>query len=155
MNSFARNISRRRFIRAATATALASQLQRLTAGEAGAIDPAANIFQAPTDQAQWPAFRKALAAWRARARAEMHYDDALYREAEFAWSATNYACGFLMTCDEAFYNWRNGRYTVEAWLADSIAWCFGMPIRESAWIRGTSLISIAICRAELKARERW
>jgi formylglycine-generating enzyme required for sulfatase activity len=110
-------VSRRRFMKLAAATALASQCPAFPAKAAlFQIDGSENILQAPSDPAQWPAFRAALAAWREAARAQLHYDDALYRRPEFAWAASNYACGFLMTCDETFYDWRAGRYTVEAWL---------------------------------------
>jgi hypothetical protein len=74
------------------------------------------IFQPPGDPDGWPAFRDALDEWREQTRARLRYDDALYRRPEFAWSASNYSCGFLMLCDETFYDWRSGRYTVDTFL---------------------------------------
>jgi len=80
------------------------------------FDPSQNIIPAPSDPAQWPAYREALAKWREETKTRLRYDDALYQRKEFAWAASNYSCCFLMTCDETFYDWRAGRYTVEAFL---------------------------------------
>ena len=77
------------------------------------LDSSRNIIPAPDDPAQWPAYRAALAAWRAETRARLGYSDALYRRKEFAWAAANYACGFVMMYDETFYDHRTRRYTVE------------------------------------------
>jgi len=112
-------LRRRRFL--ATAAALwpaCRVVVRLASAAAPppAMDGSGNVFLAPTDPAQWPAFRNALAEWRAATRATLNYNDALYRRPEFAWSARNYACGFLMMCDQAFYDPPSGRYTVSAFL---------------------------------------
>ena len=80
------------------------------------FEPLRDIIPAPADPAQWPEFRAALARWRAETKARLNYNDALYRRKEFAWAATNYSCCFLMVCDETFYDWRAGRYTVDAFL---------------------------------------
>ncbi|SPE57296.1 conserved exported hypothetical protein [Verrucomicrobia bacterium] len=80
------------------------------------FDPAKEIIPAPDDPAEWPAFRRALAGWRTQVRAQLKYDDALYRRRDFAWSASNYCCGFLMAWDQQFYDHQSGRYTVEAFL---------------------------------------
>ena len=80
------------------------------------LDPDAQIFGPPGDAEDWPAFRDALACWRRETRASLRYRDDLYRRSEFSWSASNYCCGFLMLCDETFYDWRRGRYTVDAFL---------------------------------------
>jgi formylglycine-generating enzyme required for sulfatase activity len=92
---------------------------RSTAAEAVSafrFDPSQNIMPAPPDPVQWPAFREALAKWRAETRTRLKYSDALYQRREFAWSASNYSCCFLMACDETFYDWRSGRYTVDTFL---------------------------------------
>jgi len=92
---------------------------RLGAGEAPSglkFNPAQNIIPAPDDPAQRPAFRKTLACWREQTKARLKYSDALYGRKEFAWSAANYSCCFLMLCDEKFYDHRAGRYTVDAFL---------------------------------------
>jgi formylglycine-generating enzyme required for sulfatase activity len=121
-NPLEMKINRRRFLQS-TAAALAL-LPRWPLRAAGAadvpaafkLDPSRNIIPAPDDPAQWPAFRSALAAWRAEAKARLGYRDALYRRKEFAWAAANYACGFIMMCDETFYDAHRGRYTVETLL---------------------------------------
>ncbi|MCE9546855.1 MAG: formylglycine-generating enzyme family protein [Planctomycetia bacterium] len=80
------------------------------------FEPAKNIIPAPANPAEWPAFREKLAHWRDATRSELKYSDALYRRPEFAWSARNYSCCFLMLCDETFYNPRQGAYTTDAFL---------------------------------------
>jgi formylglycine-generating enzyme required for sulfatase activity len=75
-----------------------------------------DVIAAPDDPADWPAFREALVQWRAESKAQLNYDDALYRRPEFAWSAANYSCCLMMTCDERFYDWRRGHYMVDAFL---------------------------------------
>jgi len=80
------------------------------------FDPSKDIIPAPDDPAQWPEFRDALARWRAQTRARLNYSDALYGRKEFAWASRNYCCCFLMVCDETFYDWRAGRYTVDAFV---------------------------------------
>jgi hypothetical protein len=84
------------------------------------IDPNQDIIAAPKDPAFWPAFREQLAQWREETRRRLHYDDTLYRRPEFAWAASSYACCFLMMCDEAFYDPKAGRYTVEALLDEGV-----------------------------------
>ena len=84
------------------------------------FDPAKDIIPAPDDPALWPAFREQLARWRDATRESLKYDDALYLKPEFAWAAKSYACYFLMMCDEAFYDPKAGRYTVESLLDDGI-----------------------------------
>jgi formylglycine-generating enzyme required for sulfatase activity len=127
MDTFARprhnpldmKINRRRFLQsvAAVLALLHRWSLRAAAGPAAfKLDPSRNIIPAPDDPAQWPAFRSALAAWRAEAKARLGYSDALYRRKEFAWAAANYACGFVMMCDETFYEAGTGRYAVETLL---------------------------------------
>ena len=70
------------------------------------FEPEKNIIPAPADPAAWPAFRESLAKWREETRARLKYDDALYGRPEFAWSAANFSCCFLMLCDETFYDAR-------------------------------------------------
>ncbi len=74
------------------------------------------LIPAPTDPAQWDAWRKFLASWRTETRARLDYDDCLYRRPDFAWVPSCYNCGFLMLCDETFYNHRRGCYTPEVFL---------------------------------------
>ena len=76
------------------------------------------VFQAPNDPALWPKFREALNRWRDTTKSLLKYDDTLYRRPEFAWSASNYCCYFLMLCDERFYDWRRGRYNLDAFIEE-------------------------------------
>ena len=89
----------------------------VTFGEGGApwsFDGSKPIIPAPEDPAAWPAYRERLAQWRKDTLREIHYDGALYRRPQFAWSASAYACGFIMMCDEDFYRPASGKYTVNA-----------------------------------------
>jgi hypothetical protein len=110
---------RRRFLKTSAALLPAMKGLALLAGtgnEELKLDASGNVLLATSEPAQWPAFREALAAWRETTRNRLSYNDALYRRKEFAWSASNYACCFVMMCDETFYNWPAGRYTVDAFL---------------------------------------
>jgi formylglycine-generating enzyme required for sulfatase activity len=111
----ASRISRRKFITVTTALALASQGRAFLAEPLPdfRLDTSGDILPAPSDPALWPGYRAALRAWREQTRARLGYDDSLYRRPEFAWSSSNYVCGFVMTCDERFYNWQTGRYMVD------------------------------------------
>jgi hypothetical protein len=112
-------MNRRRFLKTAAAFLPVLEALTLRAGEAISqlqFDASGNVFLGPADPEKWPSFREALAAWRKATRAGLHYQDALYRRKEFAWAASNYACCFLMMCDETFYDWRAGRYSVDAFL---------------------------------------
>jgi formylglycine-generating enzyme required for sulfatase activity len=46
----------------------------------------------------------------------LRYDDALYRRADFTWIRRNFACCFVMLCDETFYGPKQGWFTVESFL---------------------------------------
>ncbi len=78
--------------------------------------PDQNIIPAPADPADWPAFREQLGAWREQAKGRLNYSDALYRKPEFAWTASSFACAFLMMCDQTFFDPDSGAYTVDAFL---------------------------------------
>ena len=113
--------SRREFLRTAAVLGSCSflhgsQSPAAPADDALGIDFNKDVIQPPEDAAKWPAFREALAKWREETKARLNYDDALYRRPEFAWSASNYCCCFLMMCDETFYDPTTGRYTVDAFL---------------------------------------
>lgn len=112
---------RRRFLETTAALLPALKGLAVRAGTEGLqlkLDSSGNVFLAPSDPTQWPAFREALATWREATRSRLGYNDTLYRRPEFAWSASNYACCFVMMGDETFYNWRAGRYSVKAFLED-------------------------------------
>jgi formylglycine-generating enzyme required for sulfatase activity len=112
-------IGRRRFLR--TGAALLPLLSGWRLSARGAthelgLDASGNVFLAPDAPEQWPAFRAALAKWRTDTKTRLSYKDDLYQRKEFAWSASNYSCCFLMVCDERFLDRRAGRYTVDAFL---------------------------------------
>ena len=73
------------------------------------------LILAPTDPAQWPEFRQALARFREDSRARLRYDDRLYRRPDLAWTASSFTCSFLMLCDLMFHDPVAGRYTVDRW----------------------------------------
>ena len=112
-------IHRRRFLQTGAALLPLLTGWRLRAGAAVEdlkLDASGNVFLAPDDPGRWPAFRAALATWRAQTKTRLNYKDDLYRRKEFAWSASNYSCCFLMACDERFWDWRKGRYVVDSFL---------------------------------------
>ena len=111
---------RRRSILKAALAGAASLLLRPSSTSAAepafVFDPRADIIKAPKDPALWPKFREQLESWRGQQRRELNYSDALYRREDFAWASTNYACCFLMLCDERFYDAAAGQYRVKEWL---------------------------------------
>jgi formylglycine-generating enzyme required for sulfatase activity len=74
------------------------------------------LIPAPDDPSHWRAYRLTLARWRQEAKKQAGYDDSLYGRPDFAWVTSSFACCFLMMCDEMFYNHREARYEVEAWV---------------------------------------
>jgi len=112
-------IHRRHFLRTSATLLPLIGWWRLCAGSATRalrVDTSGNVFLAPDNPGQWAAFRTALARWRAQTRTQLNYQDDLYRRKEFAWSASNYSCCLLMTCDERFLDRRAGRYAVDTFL---------------------------------------
>jgi formylglycine-generating enzyme required for sulfatase activity len=89
---------------------------KLFPGLAGDSGRAPDLIPAPRHPAEWPAWRAALAQWRARARQGLSYDDALYRRPDFAWVRTDFSCCFVMLGDEMFYDAKLARFTVESFL---------------------------------------
>lgn len=83
---------------------------------AGWFRPQQPLIPAPADPALWPEFRRRLFEWRAAEQQRLAYSDALYCRPDFAWVTRHFACGFLMVCDETFYDSRRGRYSVRAFL---------------------------------------
>jgi hypothetical protein len=111
--------SRRQFLKqtAAVLPVLATWPGRVVqAADGFKLNTLENIIPAPESPAQWSAYREELARWRAESKARLNYCDDLYGRREFGWAARNYCCCFLMAGDEAFYDGRSGRYTVEALL---------------------------------------
>jgi formylglycine-generating enzyme required for sulfatase activity len=119
-------ITRRAFLESATGLLLGAATGPLAGtafrrGVAGDEPPDfdAALIHAPDDPQRWPAFRTALARWREEARRRLKYDDSLYGSREFTWTQRCYACGFLMLCDEAFYDPCAGRYRVDGFLDEA------------------------------------
>ena len=72
-------MNRRRFLQTGTALLPLLSGWRLRAGAAARelkLDASGNVFLAPDDPEQWPAFRAALAQWRTETKARLHYSDA-------------------------------------------------------------------------------
>lgn len=83
-------------------------------------DPAdldeAKIIAAPSDPAQWPAWRETLRAWRRDAAARIGYDDALYARPEFAWTQGAYTVAVAWLWDDELYDHEAGVFTPDAYL---------------------------------------
>ena len=112
-------INRRRFLGLTAALLPLTRGGHILAAELNTpwkLDVSGNIIPAPADPADWPEYRAALANWRREIHARLQYDGSLYRRPEFAWSSSNYACCFLMMCDETFYDRHTSRYRVDALL---------------------------------------
>jgi len=82
------------------------------------LDPRKAMFYPPEDPASCAQWREALQRWREKARTTIGYDDALYRRADLSWARSNFTCAFVMLWDETWWDWRNGRFTPEAFLED-------------------------------------
>lgn len=80
----------------------------------------APLIRAPSDSAQWVAWRKALANKRRETIRRIGYDDTLYRQPEFAWVPSCYCCCFAMMYDETLYDKIKGEYTIESYLDNGI-----------------------------------
>ena len=98
----------------------------LTAGTGPALLAAAqdpferDIIPAPDEPAEWPRWRQALKAWRMEMKRKLGYRDALYRRPDFDWVRSAFSCCFAMLCDQAVYDPRDGRYTIESFLQEGI-----------------------------------
>jgi len=131
-------------------------LPRLAASEGWpfVFQPELDCIPAPSDPSAWPAFRAQLDAWRAETQRRLDYRDARYRQPEFAWASSAFACCFLMLCDEAFYDRNAGAFKVAAFLDhgrrefggyDSLVLWHAYP--GLGWTIAISLISTATCPA--------
>ena len=108
---------RREFLRAALGALSSAAPTRIPGQPGAALAPfEADLIPAPDAPQQWPAFRTQLAEWRRLKRAELKYDDSLYRREDLTWAARSFACCFVMLCDEEFYSLEQGRYLLSAWL---------------------------------------
>lgn len=89
---------------------------RFSTGENHTFRPDENLIPAPSDPAQWEAFRRDLQQWRDTIRKQLNYDDSLYRRSDFQWIQSCFSCCLLMMYDSLFYDRHSGRYQVESLL---------------------------------------
>ena len=78
-----------------------------------------DIIQTPEHPEEWVAFRNLLDSWRKDKTKEIGYDGSLYDHPEFKWVSSAFNCYFLMMYDQVFYNSKEGKYTVDHFLAES------------------------------------
>ena len=79
-------------------------------------EPESPLISAPREPADWPEFRRRLAAWREEKRRRLNYSYALYQRPEFAWANHCFSCCFLMLCDEMFYDPTHSAFNVKTFL---------------------------------------
>jgi hypothetical protein len=72
-------------------------------GPLDALD-GAKIFAAPDHPAEWPAWRAALARWRAEARLRVCHDGAAYERPELDWTQRCFACALVWLWDDLLYD---------------------------------------------------
>jgi formylglycine-generating enzyme required for sulfatase activity len=80
---------------------------------AESIRPIGQMFLAPDNPKEWPAFRDSLTRWRTAERTHLRYDDRSYRQPEFAWAAEAYCSYFLMLLDQSFYDSQENKFKVD------------------------------------------
>src|SRR4051794_6192991 len=71
------------------------------------------LIPAPADPSQWQTWRDQLQQWRASTRALLNFDDSLYAKPEFSWISRTFNLGFIMLCDQLFYD---GDYRLDEYL---------------------------------------
>jgi formylglycine-generating enzyme required for sulfatase activity len=76
------------------------------------------LILAPNNPARWEAFRGDLVAWRKAERERLRYTDSLYKLPEFQWTSRDFACCFVMLCDQRFYCPAAGAFTVDSFLEE-------------------------------------
>jgi formylglycine-generating enzyme required for sulfatase activity len=103
-------------LRTGPASAAESNPPRAVLGPLDHRGTPGDLIPAPADPAQWPGWREALRQWREEARRNLRYDGSLYARPDFAWITSNFSCCFVMLCDERFYDWEQGRFTVGSFL---------------------------------------
>jgi len=83
----------------------------------GALDEAvgdiAKIFAAPADPAEWPAWREALAAWRADARRRIDYSGAAYDDVTSRWTQHCASIALVWLWDERLFDADAQRFDVQ------------------------------------------
>jgi hypothetical protein len=71
------------------------------------------LIPAPSNPSHWQIWRDQLHRWRESTRMLLNYDDSLYAAPEFAWIPRTFTLGFVMLCDQLFYD---GDYRLDAYL---------------------------------------
>lgn len=109
---------RREFVKVAAGCLSAASVQSKPPGlsKDGESPFDSDLIPAPDDPRAWPEFREKLAEWRVQKRAELRYDDTLYRRVDLSWAAQSFACCFVMMCDEQFYSPEKRGYLIPEWL---------------------------------------
>lgn len=77
------------------------------------------LIKISDNQSDWKTFRSLLDNWRKDTSQQIGYDGSLYDLPEFKWVSSAYNCYFLMMYDQLFYDWKEGKYTVDKFLAES------------------------------------
>ena len=77
-----------------------------------------DIIPAPDDPTQWQAWREALHSWKKKKQAQLNYNGESYRSEAFQWVSSDFACCFIMMCDEEFYDYRKGEYKINQLIGD-------------------------------------
>lgn len=75
------------------------------------------IFSAPTDPAEWPAWRERLAAWRDSARDRLGYGGDAYAVTAAKWASECFSVALVWLWDERLYDHATGLFTVDSFLA--------------------------------------
>ncbi|MGO4534331.1 formylglycine-generating enzyme family protein [Leifsonia sp. 2MCAF36] len=74
------------------------------------------VFAAPDDPADWPAWRKELAAWREEARDRLGYTGELYDRPETRWAQSAYAVAQVWLWDDRLFDHQRQEFTVDGFL---------------------------------------
>jgi formylglycine-generating enzyme len=80
---------------------------------------AGKILAAPDDSADWPAWRAALARWRAEAVDRIGYDGSAYERPELAWTSRCFAVALVWLWDELLYDHDARRFTPDRFCEES------------------------------------
>lgn len=87
----------------------------------GALDPEvgdiAKVFAAPSDPADWPAWRHALTIWRDEARARLNYDGSAYDRSP--WTRSAYSVAQIWLWDERLFDHEQQQFTIDRFLEET------------------------------------
>jgi formylglycine-generating enzyme required for sulfatase activity len=70
------------------------------------------IIPAPDDPKQWTDWREKLIQWKKRKQGILNYDGSSYRSKPFHWVTSDFACCFIMMCDNEFYDHEKNEYNI-------------------------------------------